>query len=97
MSLDVPSNERNLTHIVSSRLTEYNIIPLNVSTEIFQIILLTTVYGEMAGVALRESDIRLAKESFESVLNEGVKLLFHRGQCFARIICQHQIVRLRWL
>ena len=50
MSLDVPSNERNLTHIVSSRLTEYNIIPLNVSTEIFQIILLTTVYGEMASV-----------------------------------------------
>ena len=97
MSLDVPSNERNLTHIVSSRLTEYNIIPLNVSTEIFQIILLTTVYGEMAGVALRESDIRLPKESFESVLNQAVKLLFHRGQRFARIMSQHQIVRLRWL
>ena len=97
MSLDVPSNERNLTHIVSSRLTEYNIIPLNVSTEIFQIILLTTVYGEMAGGALRESDIRLAKESFESVLNQSVKLPFDWGHCFARIICQHQIVRLRWL
>ena len=37
------------------------------------------------------------KEPFESVLNQAVKLLFHRGQRFARIMSQHQIARLRRL
>jgi hypothetical protein len=52
---------------------------------------------EFKKIVLERTISGFQKEAFESMPDQGVKLLFRRGQRFARIMCQHEIIRLRRL